>query len=123
MGFSNAAVILQVALLLLRLNARLQYICVRHLAAAFQLLADVEEPRCLRGRALHVRVLALCHYQTVVSLSDTDYQAAPCDLGLGSSLGQQSRGAPVIGDVRERQCFMRIRLADVFVHAVVGDES
>ena len=67
---------LQVALLLLGLNPRLDHVGMRDFAAALQFLADVEESCRLGGCALRRRVFALGHDQSVVRLGHGDHESA-----------------------------------------------
>ena len=113
---------LQIALLLLRLNPRLDHVGMRDFAAVLQFLADVEESRGFCVGALRGRVLALGHHQSVVRLGHGNDQAASGDLGLGPRLRQRGGGAAIVRNIREGEGLMHVRLADVFVHAVVGDE-
>jgi hypothetical protein len=112
----------QVTLLLLGLNPCLDYVGVRDLAPALQFLTDVEKSSRLGSSALRRRVLALGHDQSVVRLGYSDHQAARGDLGLGPGLRQGGGGAAIVRKIGERDRLMYIRLADVLMYAIVGDE-
>ena len=70
---------LQVALLLLKLNLGLDHIRVRHFAALFELLADIEKTPALGQGALRSIVLSLRHDEVVIGLHYGDNQAASRD--------------------------------------------
>jgi len=57
------------ALLLLKLDLRLNDVRVCDFAALFKLLADVEEVACFGRCLLHVGVLPLCGHVSIVGLN------------------------------------------------------
>ena len=115
--------LLQIALPLLRLNAGLHHVRARDFAAVLQLLADLQKPPRLGVGALSAGILALRCNQSVVSLSNGDDQAARSDFSFSPRLRQRCSRAPIVREIGERERFMGIRLADVFVHAIVRDET
>jgi hypothetical protein len=92
---------LQIALLLLRLNACLDHVGMCHFAAVFQFHADVEESCGFCVRPLRGRVPALGHHQPVVGLGDGYDQSAGRDFRLGPRQCQSGGGPAIIRNIGE----------------------
>ena len=114
---------LQFALLLLKLNLRLDYVRMRHLATIFKLLADVEKTPAFSRGALGIAKLSLRYDKMVISLHNGDDQTASGN--LGARLGQCFRGtgAAIVRDPLQRNILMNVALADVFVNSVSADKT
>ena len=95
---------------------------MRHLAALLQLAAVVQEALGLVGGRLRAARFFLRGQQSVERLHHGNGQSTGSDFGLGSGQRLRRGGAPVICDLSQADRLLHRALADVLVHAVVGDE-
>ena len=109
---------LQVALLLLKLYLGLDHIRVRHLAALFQFLADIEKAPALAGGALRGVILPLRHHEVVIGLDHRHHQPAGGDFGAGPRHCFRGPRAPIFRDALQRDVLVNIALAEILVHSV-----
>ena len=96
---------------------------MRHFAALFELLADIEKALALGRGALGGVILPLRHDEVVIGLYHGHDQAASGNFGAGPRHRFRRQRAPVVRDPLQGNVLMNIALAEVLVHSVGPDES
>ncbi len=89
----------------------------------FQLLRQLEKAIAFVGRAPGIFQLELCGERTEINLSHGDHQAARSDFRLGACERCGRGNFAIVCQPGEVEGFVRIALAGVFMHRIVGDEA
>ena len=115
--------LLQIALLLMRQNLRLDHVRVCDLSAIFQLLADIEKVLALGCGALGRGIFSRRHDKAIVGLHHGHDQPTSGDLRPCPRHRLGCARAAVVGDPLQRNVLVNVTLAEIFVHPVGADKS